>query len=158
MQLPSVSLHEVTPQNVRQLKLINQAVFPVAYDDGFYKRVASSGDLARLAYLGGTAVGGVACQLEDEDGGKKLYITTLGVLPPYRRRGIGKQLVEHVLALCDKDPATKCVSLHVQTNNEAALAFYGNFGFQVAGQMANYYRRIEPPDALVLRKLVNEGQ
>lgn len=78
-------LRAVTMQNVRQLKLINQSVFPVAYSDGFYKQAAASGDLARLAYLGDAVAGGVVCQTEERDSEKVLYITTLGVLPSYRR-------------------------------------------------------------------------
>jgi N-alpha-acetyltransferase 50 len=40
----------------------------------------------------------------------------------------------------------------VQVNNESAIAFYKKFGFEVIDLKKNYYKRIEPADALVLSK------
>ena len=40
-----------------------------------------------------------------------------------------------------------------QTNNEDAIRFYQNFGFESGEVVKDYYRRIEPPDAVILRKL-----
>lgn len=37
------------------------------------------------------------------------------------------------------------VMLHVQTNNDEAIAFYKRFGFEVVDEVKDYYKRIEPP-------------
>lgn len=44
------------------------------------------------------------------------------------------------------------VYLHVQTSNEDAIRFYRERGFQEAGIVQNYYRRIDPPHAVILSK------
>lgn len=44
-------------------------------------------------------------------------------------------------------PALKC-----QVNNEEAIRFYGRYGFEVAETIAGYYKRLDPPDAVLLRK------
>lgn len=43
-------------------------------------------------------------------------------------------------------------SRHVQENNEVALAFYKKFGFEIVEKKKDYYKRIEPSDAYVLKK------
>lgn len=37
-------------------------------------------------------------------------------------------------------------------NNEAAIAFYKKFGFEIVETKERYYRRIEPADAHMLQK------
>ena len=61
------------------------AVFPICYNEKFYKEVINAGDLAKLAYFNDIIVGGVYCRIDNLDGIKKLYIMTLGTLAPYRR-------------------------------------------------------------------------
>jgi ribosomal protein S18 acetylase RimI-like enzyme len=41
---------------------------------------------------------------------------------------------------------------HVQVNNDSALEFYKKSGFEVVERKEQYYKRIEPSDAFVLRK------
>uniref|UniRef100_A0A669BB63 N-alpha-acetyltransferase 50 n=2 Tax=Oreochromis TaxID=8139 RepID=A0A669BB63_ORENI len=41
-------LGDVTPHNIKQLKRLNQVIFPVSYNDKFYKDVLEVGELAKL--------------------------------------------------------------------------------------------------------------
>ena len=41
-------LGDITPHNIKQLKRLNQVVFPVTYNDKFYKDVLEVGELAKL--------------------------------------------------------------------------------------------------------------
>lgn len=43
-----IELGDVTPHNINQLKRLNQVVFPVSYNDKFYKDVLEAGELAKL--------------------------------------------------------------------------------------------------------------
>jgi N-alpha-acetyltransferase 50 len=43
-----IELGDVTQHNIRQLKKLNQVVFPVSYNDKFYKDVLEAGELAKL--------------------------------------------------------------------------------------------------------------
>lgn len=43
-----IELGDVTPHNIKQLKKLNQVVFPVSYNDKFYKDVLEAGELAKL--------------------------------------------------------------------------------------------------------------
>ena len=46
-----IELGEITVHNIKQLKKINQIVFPVSYNDKFYKDVLDVGPLAKLGIL-----------------------------------------------------------------------------------------------------------
>ncbi|GFQ65666.1 n-alpha-acetyltransferase 50 [Trichonephila clavata] len=52
-----IELGDVTPHNIRQLKRLNQVVFPVSYNDKFYKDILVAGELAKLAYYNDIVVG-----------------------------------------------------------------------------------------------------
>ena len=77
---------------------------------------------------------------------------TISILPAYRRRGIGRQLLEHILVSANKNPSIIEAYLHVQTSNTEAEMFYLANGFERTETILNYYKRIEPPDCYLLKK------
>lgn len=98
-----IELGDVTPHNIKQLKKLNTVVFPVSYNDKFYKDVLEAGELAKLAYYNDIVVGAVCCRIDTSENSRRLYIMTLGCLYPYRRLGIGTLMVEHVLKYVEQD-------------------------------------------------------
>lgn len=46
-----MELGEITQHNIKQLKRLNQVVFPVSYNDKFYKDVLDLGELAKLGKI-----------------------------------------------------------------------------------------------------------
>ena len=60
-------------------------IFPVNYNEKFYKYVLKAGELAKLAYYNEMIVGAVCCRVEENSDNKHLYIMTLGCLAKYRR-------------------------------------------------------------------------
>jgi ribosomal-protein-alanine N-acetyltransferase len=63
-------------------------------------------------------------------------IHTIGVDPAHRRRGIGRELLQGLLAIADGAGAT--VFLEVRTDNDAARALYEAEGFTVVGLRKRY--------------------
>lgn len=100
----------VTEKNVEQLRKLNLAVFPVRYNDQFYSDLAASTTQAytHLAYFNDILVGAICCRIEpQEHPAFKLYIMTIGVLAPYRRLGIGQQLLKQVRTTALPTPSTR---------------------------------------------------
>jgi ribosomal protein S18 acetylase RimI-like enzyme len=50
------------------------------------------------------------------------------------------------------DPAISRALLHVHAANSEALEWYQARGFEVAEVVRGYYSKLQPPDAVVLRK------
>lgn len=96
----------VTEANAAQLKTLNMIALPVRYTDKFYRELIAKApeDYLKFAFWNGFAVGSVCSRLElgpqeeVKEGeaavkscNDKIYIMTIGVIPAYRRRGIGKK-------------------------------------------------------------------
>lgn len=66
------------------------------------------------------------------------HIMNIAVHPGYRRRGIGRRLLEKLLdyAFCN---GMKEVTLEVGTRNDAALTLYRDEGFVIKGIRKRYY-------------------
>ena len=79
-------------------------------------------------------------------------ILNLAVAKVARRRGVATQLVSAALESARAGGARQ-VYLEVRASNEAAIALYSQFGFQVCGRRPNYYR--EPVEDAVLLVLHN---
>jgi len=152
-----IELGDVNEKNLGLLKLLNSSIFPVKYNDKFYRDLLAQPDeLTKLAYFGDVLIAAVCCRFEPnlETKQTSLYIMTLGVLPTYQRNGTGTFLLEYVLnTICKSHPEVTRVYLHVQVNNEVALRLYRKYGFQTTDIIRSYYKKIEPPDCFVVEKL-----
>jgi ribosomal-protein-alanine acetyltransferase len=74
-------------------------------------------------------------------------IHTIGVDPAYQGRGIGRRMLDALLAIA----ADSVVHLEVRTDNEAAIALYRSVGFTEVGLRKRYYR-ISGADAYTMRR------
>ena len=74
----------------------------------------------------------------------------VAVAPAWRRRGLGRRLVQALLAhLLQTDAAE--LSLEIRVSNAAAIALYEQLGFQIVGCRKRYY--VNPrEDAYIMRK------
>jgi ribosomal-protein-alanine N-acetyltransferase len=74
------------------------------------------------------------------------WIATFGVLPEYRRKGIGRRLLAESEAALD----VRRVRLSVRVSNEPAIRLYEGSGYVRSGLWRRYYADSE--DALVFEK------
>ncbi|WP_373138116.1 ribosomal protein S18-alanine N-acetyltransferase [Mycobacterium marinum] len=74
-------------------------------------------------------------------------IHTIGVDPAYQGRGIGRRLLDELLAFADGG----VVFLEVRTDNEPAIALYCSVGFEQVGLRRRYYR-VSGADAYTMRR------
>lgn len=70
------------------------------------------------------------------------HLDLLAVAPPYRRNGIGRQLMEW-LEECAIVAGIFNVDLEVRAGNEEAQIFYNRMGYRTLLQLPGYYQGIE---------------
>jgi ribosomal protein S18 acetylase RimI-like enzyme len=58
------------------------------------------------------------------------------------------------MEIATKNPSVVDVFLHVQINNDDAIAFYKQNGFVVTETIENYYKKIQPAACYLLSKPV----
>ena len=107
--------------------------------------VLTMGNVVRLkAVVKDQMVGFIAADLSR--GENIAWIATVGVLPEYRRRGIGSAL----LLECEERLNMPRLRLSVRRSNSAAFRLYERLGYYPIDTWAGYYQDGE--DALVLEK------
>lgn len=90
-----IKFGELSEKNLEQFRILNYLTLPVVYSDDFYRRLTSYTRYSKLAYLKDVLVGAISCKEDTQkDGTRAVYIMTITVLKPYRRYGIGSQLLE----------------------------------------------------------------
>ena len=91
------------------------------------------------------------------DLGEEAEVLTLGVLPGNRRQGVGRDLLDAVIAEAGRRGLGSVV-LEVAADNEAARRLYADAGFMPVGRRPRYYRRRSGVvDALIMRRgITNE--
>jgi ribosomal-protein-alanine N-acetyltransferase len=122
-------------------RAVAAALHARCFDDGWSESamaeiLAMPGCVGAVAHVGDRPVGLVIALAVAADA----EIVTLGVLPEFRRHGIGGRLLAWA---ADRSRRSGCrrLLLEVAEDNPAARALYGKLGFSQVGRRPSYYRR-----------------
>ncbi len=130
-----VSFEPFTGHHIIEIVAIEQLVYP--------DYPLSYGDL--IGHLGKGAKGWVI----KSDGkivayvlvtinGQQAHLLKLSVVPDYRSKGLGKKLLDRVIALAREKGASKLM-LEVAQSNAPAIRFYQRLGLSQEGTVLGYY-------------------
>jgi len=131
--------------DVPAVAAIEREVFADPWSANDFQECVAGGVLFSVATAGPVVVGYVVAHHAADEG----EILNLGVTHGHRRRGVGRELVRHVLGELSRR-TVKVAFLEVRESNTAARRLYESLGFVGVGRRRRYYRRpIE--DAVILR-------
>ena len=91
-----------------------------------------------VACVHGNIAGFAIMRYGDDDA----HLELLAVAPPYRRAGVGRQLLEW-LEKCAVVAGIFSVALEVRAGNEGAHLFYKRMGYRTLVHLPGYYQGIE---------------
>ena len=140
----AVSLVNLSEHHVPSLVSLNQESLPMNYGKDFYSNTLRNRQYCQVAVAHDDpqhVVGAVCARLDlSHPRSPKLYITCLAVRAGYKRAGLGKLLVEHVLEAARTADHINDVYLHVQTDNESALSLYESLDFTYERKIEGFYQ------------------
>ncbi len=136
-------IHPLTDKNLEETLKLNLRCFKEGENYTKYTFTYLLNEPNCLSYRAVTPIGemvGFVFVLADEDGTG--HITTIGIAPEHRRRGLANKLLRHAEeALGKRD--VKTVMLEVRVGNVAAQNLYREFGYAVVQRLAHYYNNGE---------------
>jgi ribosomal protein S18 acetylase RimI-like enzyme len=105
-------------------------------------------DPRRRFYLAAFGEGEVSCKelvgsLRLDETEQAIGIYAFGVVPDYRRRGYGRQMLEEVIRIVRAE-SRKPLMLDVDVDNAAAIALYTSCGFQIKTTYDYYIVEVQP--------------
>jgi len=135
------------PSDLIPVMEINLKTLPEHYSDYFYESLlAEIPEAFIVAEVEGIHAGYIMCKTEYGFSNfkklgfvKKGHVVSIAVLPQFRKKGIGKILVEEAmrgvqLRKCDE------LYLEVRCSNNEAVRLYEKLGFIIKQQLKSYYR------------------
>ena len=84
------------------------------------------------------------------------HITNVAVHPDFRGKGLGREIVEFLIAEGEKEGVTS-QTLEVRPSNMPALALYGRLGFTEEGRRKGYYED-NGEDAIIMWRHNEKGK
>jgi ribosomal protein S18 acetylase RimI-like enzyme len=99
-------------------------------------------------------IGAIRCRLLPSS---QLYISTIGILAPYRTHGIAMHLLQTIVKKAVAEHGVRCVTAHVWEANEEGLEWYQKRKFEILGKEEAYYRKLNPKGAFLVRKWIGVG-
>lgn len=84
------------------------------------------------------------------------HITNIAVHPAWRRLGVGKRLMDRLVAIAEANNC-RAITLEVRKSNAAAQNLYAQYGFVPHGLRRGYYSD-NGEDAIIMWKELEPGQ
>ncbi|RMF42560.1 MAG: ribosomal-protein-alanine N-acetyltransferase [Deltaproteobacteria bacterium] len=137
-------IRPMQPADLPGVIRVERACQPHPWDEARFSRELDN-PLARLRVIcdGEHLCGFMVCwQVADE-----VEIQNICVAPEYRRKGLGRLLLEDLFNSC---PDAERFLLEVRSGNQPAIELYRSFGFQVDGVRPAYYHDGE--DAVLMSR------
>src|SRR5687767_2077333 len=131
-------LRDARPRDLESLWRLDQVCFEpgIAYSRRQLSRFLQlPGAVCVVAETGPELCGFALAYSEPAD---LAHVVTLDVHPTFRRRGLGRNLIESVLARAAAGGAKRAV-LEVDVRNAGAIQFYRELGFRQSGLLPAYY-------------------
>jgi ribosomal protein S18 acetylase RimI-like enzyme len=166
-KLSEIAIIPVQPSHLPAIQRLTSTLLPVRYPDKFFSGSVDEilpAMFSRVALSMSKPIGWIRCRLDPFPEPtsppsnarpiyNQIYIQALCLLAPYRGQGVATALLESILKLrllLEHNVAS--IYAHVWECNTDALEWYSKRGFSQVVMVDNYYRKLRPGGAWVVKK------
>ena len=145
--MPLAQIRAMCAADVPEVFAIERAAYPFPWSAGIFRDCLRVGYLCRVLTVGGQIAGYGVMSM----GAGEMHVLNLCIAEAQRGRGLGRRMLEHLLAQGAAAGMTDAF-LEVRPSNGAALALYRALGFEQIGMRRGYYQAVNGrEDACVLK-------
>ena len=127
-RIPRIRLREADREDLEAVIAMSQAIFHDSPDDArsWALRAFESKDRVQyIALLENQEVGMASVYTEEGEA----WIFGLGILPAYQGKGLGREMLDQLIA-CTKGTGIENIAIEVDSTNESAFHLYTKHGFE----------------------------
>lgn len=151
-------IRKFVPTDLERVMWVNRICLPENYSPGFFMEHHKEHPEAFLiAEADGSIVGYVMCRIEfGLSHARKLglsrrgHIISIAVIPEYRRRGIGRELMVKAMEAMKNIYNVSEYYLEVRVSNQPAINLYKKLGYRVVQRVPSYY--LDGEDAFIMSR------
>lgn len=127
-------LRPMLDEDVPQVIEVEHAIYPFGWTEAIFYDCLRVGYSCWVWEQRGEVIGYGVMSM----GAGEAHVLNLAVHPDWRRRGLGRTLLEHFIKLAERH-RIEAVFLEVRPSNRAALSLYERLGFRQVGLRRDYY-------------------
>lgn len=143
----------VNKENLENLQEIDKKIFPIKYRITHYNNLLSKdNEYAWLFEVDNAIIGQATYRMIENN--TICYLMTIGVLPNFRQRGYGSQILQFIEQKLGY-LRTEKIYLHVKLKNASAHGFYIKNDYKIMRIDKNYYKKMKNPEAVLFSKKIN---
>jgi ribosomal-protein-alanine N-acetyltransferase len=149
----AVQIRWMIKRDMPEVLAIEQASFDIPWtEEDFLNALRQRNCIGMVAESNDCLVGFVIYELQKH----QFMLLNLAVHPQYRRRGVGRQLVERLISKLSQHRRDK-ITLEVRERNLTAQLFFKALGFQAVRVLREYYPDTGE-DAYVMQYRLSDAQ
>lgn len=150
---PEILIRDMQFDDVAAVGELEQRSYAFPWSEGIFRDCLRAGYYCCVAELEHQVIGYAIMST----GAGEAHVLNICVSGPFRCRGVGSQLLEHLLEFA-KGLGVTDVFLEVRPSNTVAIRLYQSRGFGQIGVRRGYYQAEGGrEDAVVLRKILAKG-
>lgn len=152
VQNDKITLRPAASSDVRNISILEERIFPTPWSEESIRHDIEHNEnaLVAVAEWNGNFAGYLDVWQVVGEG----QVNNFGVLPEFRDKGIGSQLMQYMMEWLLENGNLE-ISLEVRVSNEGAIRLYHRMGFRELGVRKNYYLDTGE-DALLMSKSLKE--
>lgn len=145
-------IHSATSSMLPQISLMEQEEFSFPMTYSMLSNLIDDNNVIFIsAVSSGTILGYASLKFVDDEG----FFNNIAVNRQYRGQGIADHLLKE-LFIVSKAKGINTISLEVRESNAAAVYLYEKNGFEITGNIKNYYTKPKE-NAIIMRKTFING-